>query len=118
MPVWDEVRPYLSERTQGKLPKALLFPAEGGGGHWRDWVRKNTRRLCRLAQVPEVCAHSLRGFAATLGLLSGVPLTQVAAALGHESGTTTLQSYAAPGTQGTLVSQQALAILVPPRSSP
>ena len=113
VPVWDEVRPYLSERTQGKPPQALLFPAEGGGGHWRDWVRKSTRRLCRLAQVPEVCAHSLRGFAATLGLLSGVPLTQVAAALGHESGTTTLQSYAAPGTQGTLVSQQALAILGP-----
>lgn len=119
VPVWEELRPYLSERTQGKKPTALLFPAEGGGAHWRDWVRKNTRRLCREANVPEVCAHSLRGFAATLGLLSGVPLSQVATSLGHESGTTTLQSYAAPGTHGALISQQAMAILGPapiPRS--
>ncbi len=111
--VWDEIMPYLIARTKDKLPGALLFPSDTGGAHWRDWVRKQTKRLCKMAHVPEVCAHSLRGFAATLGLLSGVPLAQVAASLGHESGTTTLQSYAAPGTQGTLAKEQALAILGP-----
>ena len=91
----------------------MLFPAETGGPHWRDWVRKQTRRLCKEAQVPVVCAHSLHGFAATLNLLSGVPLSKVAAALGHESPSTTLQSYAAPGTREQLASQQAQALLGP-----
>lgn len=113
VPVWDEVRPYLSERIQGRLPGALLFPAEAGSAHWRDWVRKQTRRLCLAAGVPAVSAHSLRGFAATLGLLSGVPLSQVAATLGHESGTTTLTSYAAPGTREAIAQRQAFAVLGP-----
>lgn len=111
--VWEEVRGYLLVRTRGKNSGELLFPAEEGGGHWRDWVRRQTRRLCRMAEVPVVCAHSLRGFAATLNLLAGVPLAQVAAALGHESPTTTLQSYAAPGIETALNTRQAQLILGP-----
>lgn len=113
VPVWDEVRPYLLDCVRGKTQASLIFRTEMGGPHWRDWVRKQTRRLCTAAKVPVVCAHSLRGFAATLGLLSGVPLSQVAASLGHESSTTTLQSYAARGIKATLASQQAQAILGP-----
>lgn len=111
--VWEEVQPYLLARTMDKLPGALLFQAETGGTHWRDWVRKQTGRLCKAAGVPAVSAHSLRGFAATLGLLSGVPLSQVAASLGHESPSTTLQSYAAPGTSAAINQRQALAVLGP-----
>lgn len=111
--VWEEIRPYLLERTKNKLPGALLFPSDTGGSHWRDWVREQALRLCKLAGVPAVSAHSLRGFAATLGLLSGVPLSQVAASLGHESASTTLQSYAAPGTATALNQRQALAVLGP-----
>lgn len=116
VPVWEEVRPYLLTRVKDKLPDALLFQADTGGPHWRDWVRKQTKRLCNEAKVPVVCAHSLRGFAATLSLLSGVPLSQVAASLGHESPSTTMQSYAAPGTREHLASQQAQAVLGPVRS--
>jgi len=86
-------------RAQEIVTRTVRDLDDGGRILWVDAndqvkfsPKRNTRRLCRLAQVPEVCAHSLRGFAATLGLLSGVPLAQVAAALGHESGTTTLQS--------------------------
>lgn len=113
VPVWTEVQPYLLERAQGKKPGALLFPTQEGGSHWRDWVRHQTIRLCRQAKVPEVCAHSLRGFSATLGLLSGIPLAQVATQLGHESPSTTLQSYAAPGTVETFAMQQVIALLGP-----
>jgi integrase len=113
VPVWEEVQPHLLARVKDKLPGALLFQAESGGPHWRDWVRKQTKRLCNEAKVPVVCAHSLRGFAATLNLLSGVPLSKVAAALGHESSSTTLQSYAAPGTREHLASQHAQALLGP-----
>lgn len=111
--VWEEVRGYLVARTRGRSSEALLFPTEEDGAHWRDWVRRQTRRLCRMAEVPVVCAHSLRGFAATLNLLAGVPLAQVAAALGHESPTTTLQSYAAPDIETALTHRQAQLILGP-----
>jgi len=60
-----------------------------------------------------LCAHSLRGFAATLNLLSGMPLSQVAANLEHESPSTTPQSYAAPGTREQLARQHAQALLGP-----
>lgn len=115
--VWEEIQPYLLARTRDKLPNAILFQAEGGGPHWPDWVRHQTQRLCKEADVPGVTAHSLRGFAATLGLLSGIPLAQVAASLGHESGSTTLTSYAAPGTSQVVNQRQAFAVLGPVKAS-
>ncbi len=93
----DELQPYLRERSEGKRSADLLFVAPRGGEHWRDWVAKSCKRLCRLAAVPEVCAHSLRGFTATVALRAGETPHLVAAALGHEKATTTLTSYAQRG---------------------
>ena len=42
-----------------------------------------------------------------------MPLAQGAAQLGHESPTTTLQSYAAPGTVQTFAMNRALTLLGP-----
>ena len=80
----------LMQRTRDKLPAALLFPAKRGARHDRGWVRLETKRLCKLAQVPVVCAHSLRGFHATVAVAAGASPHIVAAALGHESATITL----------------------------
>jgi integrase len=93
----EELQPLLLRRTRDKLPGALLLPAKHGGPHWRDWPAECTRALCKAVGVPVICAHALRGTAATLAVQAGALPHLVAAALGHESTTTTLQSYAMPG---------------------
>ncbi len=76
---------------------AYLFPNEDGGAHWRDWIRKNVKRICALAKVPKVTAHAMRGLLATIAYEQGVVGDVVAAHLGHEEQKTSATSYAAPG---------------------
>jgi integrase len=83
------LQPLLKALAEGKGSSERLF-----GNHWRDWVRKSVVRICREVGVPEVCAHSMRGLHSTLAMESGESSHAVAAALGHESPRTTLQSYA------------------------
>lgn len=83
------LRPYLLALTKEKAPDARLF-----GLHWRDWVRKSVKRICEDAGVPAVSAHSMRGLHSTLAMEAGITGQVVAAALGQESATTTIQSYA------------------------
>lgn len=90
-----EVPAFLQEHllrlTEGKASTDLLF-----GQHWRDWPRHWVKRICRLAKVPEVTAHGMRGLHSTLAVESGVTPHAVAASLGHESIKTTYRSYARP----------------------
>jgi len=58
--------------------------------------RQSGRALCRLAGVPEVVPHSLRGFDATLALEGGATADAVAKALGYSSFAMTEQHYASP----------------------
>lgn len=90
----------------GEDHQALLF-----GPHWRDWPRENVQRICGLAKVPVVTAHGMRGLHATLALAAGQTGHLVAASLGHESVTTTLQSYAAPGAAAGAAAQRAWQVL-------
>lgn len=116
----DELQPYLLARTEAKPADALIFQAKRRGQHWRDWVAEETRRLCQLAGVPVVCAHSLRGFMSTVAIrTSGMPHL-VAAALGHERPTTTVTSYALPGSVEYAQQRHALAVLdgLPTSSNP
>ncbi len=63
------LRALLRQRAQdtGSRPDGRLFP------HDRSWVLQNVKRLClcRLAGVPEVTAHGLRGLHATLATRVG-----------------------------------------------
>jgi hypothetical protein len=52
--------------TEGKAPASHLFETEEDKAHWRDWIIKNVRRICDLAEVPRVTAHAMRGLLATL----------------------------------------------------
>lgn len=79
--------------------KTPLRTAPLFGEHWRDWPRLQTARLCRLAGVPVVTAHGLRGMRATLSLLTGENPDLVARKLGHTSSRITFAAYAAPGTR-------------------
>jgi integrase len=85
------IRPFLKDLAEGKAPDAKLF-----GHHWRDWVRKWVNRICDMADVPKVTAHGMRGLHSTLAIENGVSAHVVAASLGHESSTTTVQSYVKP----------------------
>ena len=68
-----------------------LFP------HDRPWVRHNVQRLCKLADVPKITAHGLRGTHATLATQIGTTADAVARALGHTNARVTRQHYIADG---------------------
>ena len=106
VPEW--IQPYLQDLKRGKLPMALLF-----GHHQRDWPRRWVKKICRLARVPVVCAHGMRGLFATLGVENSPTPHIVAAALGHRSAAMTLSNYAAPGSAQKVMQRRALAVLLP-----
>jgi integrase len=87
----DVLRPYLQRLTAGAKPEDRIF-----GEHWRDWPREWVQRICTAASVPVVGAHSMRGLHSTLAMDAGVTGHVVAASLGHERVSTTVQSYAKP----------------------
>jgi integrase len=86
------------------------------GDHWRDWPRKQVQRICKLARVPTVCAHSMRGLHSTLAIQAGASSHLVAASLGHETPDITRRSYVRPGTleaQHATQAQARLADVIP-----
>lgn len=96
-----------------KGPLEYLFQARAGGrytnGHRsKRWALVELRALCRRAGVSEVVMHSLRGLHGTLSIEAGATPHLVAAALGHESFTTTAESYLAPGTMAEQASKRAI----------
>jgi len=81
------------------------------GHHWRDWPREWVRRICEAAKVPVVCAHSMRGLHSTLAMDAGVTGHVVAASLGHEQVSTTIESYAKPEAVAGARQRRALTVL-------
>jgi integrase len=88
LPVPEFLQPHLRRIAEGKGPQDLLF-----GRHWRDWPREWVQRICKAAKVPQVTAHGMRGLHGTLAVESGATTHIVAQALGHESETTSRESY-------------------------
>ncbi|MCA9677035.1 MAG: tyrosine-type recombinase/integrase [Myxococcales bacterium] len=89
----EMLRPYLRKLARGRQPGDRLFTE-----HDRHWQLYHVRRMCRLAGVPEITAHSLRGLHSTLATEHGATGHVVASALGHASYHTTRQHYVQPGT--------------------
>ena len=102
----DVIRPLLLKRAKRLLPDDLLF-----GNHWRDWPRENVQRICKLAGVPEVTAHGLRGTHATLAEGAGATGVLVAQALGHEHVSTTHKHYTLPGAVKQATQERALRVI-------
>jgi len=88
LPVPEFLQPYLRQIAKGKGPADSLF-----GRHWRDWPREWVQRICKAAKVPVVTAHGMRGLHGTLAVERGATTHVVAQALGHESETTSRESY-------------------------
>lgn len=78
--------------------------ARGGEVTRGDALRASLARLgpevgeahLRSGRVPKVTAHGMRGLHSTLAVEHGASAHVVAASLGHESSTTTIQSYVKP----------------------
>lgn len=77
-----------------------------------NWPRAFVQRICRLAGVPVVGAHSMRGLHATLAMDVGITGTVVAASLGHEHVSTTTRSYAKGEAVAGAQQRRALTVLV------
>ena len=102
----EVLQPLLIALSQGKAPLALLF-----GHHDRAWPRLWVKRICRLAKVPLVTAHGMRGLFGTLGFETHQVPHAVAASLGHASASVTIRSYAKPEAVQGARQRQALAVL-------
>lgn len=90
------VRDVLLARTESadgpKKPGDRLIPRS------RWWVRTQTMRACKLAGVPVVTAHALRGANTTAALEAGDTPEKVAKHLGHaDKGKTAREAYAQTG---------------------
>ena len=96
-----------------RKPDERLF-----GFHWRDWPRHQVQRICDLANVRRVTAHGMRGLHATLAVDAGAISSAVAAALGHESFTTTRLNYASSDAIERAQQKRALMVLVGGRGEP
>lgn len=104
------LQPLLNSAATRRAPNDYIF---GNGKKHRDrnWVRKSTKRLCRLAHVPEVTAHSLRRLHATLADEAGHTGHAVAKMLGHSSFNVTKESYIKRGTSDARQRRQLLEVL-------
>lgn len=76
----------------------------------RNWVLDNVKRICRLAGVPEVTSHGLRGTNATIARSQGATSAMVAAALGNTEAVAKAH-YIGPGAAETGRSKRALQVL-------
>jgi integrase len=85
-----QLQAHLQRIARGKKPTDRLFKAKAG----RYWLLRSVQRICKEAGVPIVPAHGLRGTHATLAVDAGATSHLVAAALGHESFSTTARHYA------------------------
>lgn len=91
--------PRLVKLAAGRAPDAYLFGAtHTGKPRSRQVFHSAVHRVCKKAEVPQVCPHSLRGLWATAGVRSGAVSHAVAATLGHGSFEITARHYVQPGT--------------------
>lgn len=100
----EDLLPFILSLTKDnvgndKEPSAPLFPSKRSksGLHDRGWVIDQVQRICDLAGVPTVTAHSMRGALATLTLDRGVATHIVSQTLRHKDAKTTLGAYAEAG---------------------
>ena len=110
------LRPYLRRLADGKPSTDLLFGAgRTGKPRSRQKLWDMVCRLCKLAAVPLVCTHSLRGLHATLAVQSGAAAHAVASSLGHGSFEITQRHYAQASSVANAATARVLSILDAPR---
>ena len=79
------LRPGLLRLAAGRKPDEPLFAHAATRARPQDWAREQVWRICKLAGVPQVGPHGLRGTHATIADHAGATAELVAATLGHAS---------------------------------
>lgn len=87
------VRRLVIDKWLGDLLKATAAGGAVFPGRDRYWVNYHVKRLCKLAGVPPVGPHGLRGTHASLATTSGASSEIVSKALGHTSTRITERHY-------------------------
>ena len=80
--------------SPGADPDARLIARPGERWDYHTWLLPRFRRAAKLAGVPWATPYTPRHTMATVLLSAGVPITAVAARLGHANPAVTLQHYA------------------------
>jgi integrase len=98
------LQPYLAKLAKGKQPDAPLFT--GGTPRARRslealadpvaWLRRQVWRMCKLASVPRVGPHGLRGTHSSLAAAAGATSAIIASAMGHSGSGVTERHYIKP----------------------
>lgn len=90
----QELQAPLRARAAGQPPDALLFQGASGRRVSRWWLQDQVAKYCKLAGVPLVPPHGLRGSLASLLYSADAAPQLVAAVLGHASPGVTEAHYA------------------------
>jgi len=107
----DVLVPHLVQLTGRRLPAAPLFAHAATRKRAQDWAREQVTRICKLAGVPRVTPHGLRGTAATIAREAGATSQLVAATLGHASPAITEVVYNDSGRAQAALRRTALRVL-------
>lgn len=83
----------LSKRQAQAAPDDLIFSTSSGRPLDSANLRRDLKRLCEQAGIPEVCVHELRHTCASLLADAGVPAESLADVLGHRDIRTTHGTY-------------------------
>src|SRR5205814_4834774 len=104
-----------ARRVAGLRPESLIFGNDDSDKPLpTDHLFKRLHKFCKLADVPIVCPHSLRGLHSSLAVEGGATSAIVAAALGHGSDAITLKHYIAPSAVAAARSSRVSAALLEP----
>lgn len=115
----DDLRPLLLELASKRAGAAYLFGATDLERPTRYWVYWHCKRLCRVARVPEVSPHGLRGTHSTIAMGAiatshsvRAALAAAGSALGHAPGSPiTASTYVAPGAVDRATQRAALRVI-------
>lgn len=89
----EPLRHRLLKLCQGRDSQSLIFGAHREQPYFNAYLYRRVRHFCRLAGVPVVCPHSLRGLHSTLAVARGASSRFVAEALGHGGDEVTKRHY-------------------------
>lgn len=108
-----DLRPHLQQLAADKKPDAPLFVGpRGGRSMTRHGAYGMVKRMCRLAGVPEVSPHGLRGTHTSIARERGATPNIIAAAVGHSSyDGVTAKNYVAPGTDDRVRQRTVMGVL-------